>query len=140
MTHGFALDGDRFSSANLGGTGALYGFDAGSSNADNAILSQEVASFGQFREDQEVVIDTASTTTTALGNATSWMIDADDFISFSIDLAGTSLLDGPQIALHWGMTCGNDVIEGAYNIPEPAILSLLAMGLIGVGVSARRKA
>lgn len=135
-TYGFSIDGDRFDSSNVGGNGILYEFAAGSSNADNAIMSDAVTG-GTFRNGQEVIVDGGTDV-----EAGTWAIsalDADDFISFSIDLAGTSLLDGSEIALHWGMTCGNDTIEGAYGIPEPAILGLLAIGLIGVGVAKRKK-
>ena len=74
----------------------------------------------------------------------SWNVVADTDstvgkINFMIDLTGTSLAQSDTIALHWGMTCGNDTIEGEYAVPEPAILGLLALGLIGVGVSQRRK-
>ena len=46
-----------------------------------------------------------------------------------IDLTGTDLLLGDEIALHWGFTCANDVIEGVYAVPEPGILALLSIGL-----------
>ena len=65
-------------------------------------------------------------------------VDSDDYIQFEIDLSGTGLANSANIALHWGMTCGNDTIEGEYSVPEPAILGLLAIGLIGIGVSKRR--
>jgi hypothetical protein len=42
------------------------------------------------------------------------------------------------IALHWGITCGKDTIEVAYAVPEPAILELIATGLIGIRVSKRK--
>lgn len=67
----------------------------------------------------------------------------DDYLRFKIDLAGTSLLSaidpdmgGPgTLALHWTMTCANDVIEGSDDlmppsqVPEPTALSLLGLGL-----------
>jgi hypothetical protein len=49
-----------------------------------------------------------------------------------IDLSGTDLLLGNEIALHWGFTCANDVIEGSYFVPEPGVLGLLGIGLLGI--------
>ena len=71
-------------------------------------------------------------------NTSNWTVDdANNTITFLIDLTGTNLERSDTIALHWGMTCGNDTIEGQYTVPEPAILGLLAMGLIGIGISKR---
>jgi len=95
---------------------------------------------GTFRNGQEVVVDTASVDTAATGASGTWDIVASTYINFSIDLAGTDLLNGSEIALHWGMTCGNDTIEGAYGVPEPTLLLLLSSGLIGLFVVGRRKA
>lgn len=69
-----------------------------------------------------------------------------DKVNFEIDLTDTDLLNGSVIAFHWGMTCGNDTIEGQINTPttrktpEPAVLWLLALGLVGIGLSKRNKA
>ena len=150
-TYGISLDGDIYNGDNLvknsstrfisnaGGTTSLY--ELNGSNDQDAFLSENLTS-GTFRNGQEVVIDKNSSTTVDTDINGTWSIsaiDANDFISFSIDLAGTTLLNGDEIALHWGMTCGNDTIEGAYAVPEPAILALLAIGLVGIGVSNRKK-
>jgi len=137
-TYGLSIDGDRFDASSAGGNVSL--FELNGSNAQDAILSDSLTS-GGFRNGQEVAVNTSSGTTVDTGVSGTWGIsalDADDFISFSINLAGTTLLDGGEIALHWGMTCGNDTIEGAYSVPEPAILALLAIGLIGIGISTRK--
>ena len=65
-------------------------------------------------------------------------VDTDDYIRFEIDLSDTGLANSSNLALHWGMTCGNDTIEGEYSVPEPAILGLLTLGLIGIGISKRK--
>jgi len=60
---------------------------------------------------------------------------------FTMDISGTGLETG-AFGMHWGMTCGNDVIEGdpPAAVPEPASMSLLSLGLIGMGfVSLRRR-
>ena len=132
-TYGFSLEGDRYDGTLAGGTGSL--FQLNGTNDQNAILSQDVTISG-FRADQEVIVDTASGTTTDTGNDGSWTINAGNFISFSIDLAGTDLLNGDVIALKWGMTCANDSIEGQYRLPEPGILMLVSLGLTGFGFAA----
>jgi hypothetical protein len=137
--YGFSLD-DRWSST--GGTGTLYSLN-GPTNADNAILSDTFMTGGSrtgavWRNGQEVAVDTQSAQSTGItGN---WVVDAlNRRLTFSIDLAGTDLLTGDELAFHWGMTCANDVIEGAvHNVPEPASLALLGAGLLGV--AAARKA
>ena len=152
-TYGLSLDGDlynsdntidktgsaRFNSANVSGTASLFKLNS-LTNDDNVFLSENLTS-GTFRNGQEVVVDRSSSTTVDTDIDGSWMIssvDADDYIRFEIDLSGTGLASSTNLALHWGMTCGNDTIEGEYSVPEPAILGLLALGLIGIGISKRK--
>lgn len=151
-TYGFSLDGDTYNSSNdivknssdrfsnnTGGNGKLYRLSG--SNDDNAILSDNITG-GTFRNGQEVVIDRTSNTVQDTGTTGTWEIsddDANDYIKFTIDLTGTALIGSSEIALHWGMTCGNDTIEGAYAVPEPGILAILMSGLAGIAVVRRRE-
>ena len=142
-TYGFSLN-DRWMDETLNGgagTGTLYSLNSDNNNAD-ALLSQDFLSGGTFRNGQEIAVDTANGNVTAIAGNSSWSISAGK-VNFLIDLTGTSLLNSSSVAMHWGMTCGNDTIEGQLlgtprRLPEPAVISLLLAGLAGIGL-ARRK-
>jgi hypothetical protein len=139
-TYGFSLD-NRWMNEALAGTGTLYSLSSGNNNAD-ALLSQDFLTGGIYRTGQEIAVDKASSGVSAVaGNSSSWNISSGK-VNFLIDLTGTSLASADNIALHWGMTCGNDTIEGEYAVPvpEPAMLALLAIGLIGIGITKRKNA
>ena len=59
----------------------------------------------------------------------------------SIDLSGLNLTS--NVAMHWTMSCGNDVIDGitrsTVKVPEPGTLALLGSGLFGLGLVRRRR-
>lgn len=132
-TYGFALD-NRWMSEGAGtstGGGTLYALGSGS-NAADALLSDHYMTGAIYRNGQEVAVNRQSAGVRAVGSG-SWTIDAlNRLVSFDIDLAGTGLLSGSELAFHWGMTCGNDVIEGSVAVPEPPALALLMLGLGGV--------
>ena len=125
----FSLD-DRWTD---GGTGSLYSLDG---SANELLLSENFLSGGTFRNGQEMAVNTDGKK--ALSSDIDWDITTGS-INFLIDLTDTALEGSDTIALRWGMTCGNDTIEGKYTVPEPAMLGLLALGLIGIGFSQRRK-
>lgn len=138
-TYGFALD-DRWNAA--GGSGALYAMGpavAGNNNPD-AFLTEDFLSGGIYRTGQAVAVKTAGKT--AINSGHSWSVDElNELITFTLNIQNTSLLDGDKIAIHWGPTCNNDVVEGELPIPtpEPASLLLCGSGLIGLSMTVRKK-
>ncbi len=144
-TMGFSLD-DRWSNptAAVPGTGTLYDL-RGSANGDNALLSDDFLTGGTYRNGQEIAVKNK---TKKVGGG-SWTVDAaKEIIQFQIDIGkadGIGLKTG--VALHWGMTCGNDVIEGFAkdpgftstegHVPAPATALLMVLGFTGLGFGRR---
>jgi hypothetical protein len=64
------------------------------------------------------------------------------YIEYNILLSSLNLTGDTDIGLKWGMTCANDTIEGAVHytsVPEPSTILLFGLGLLGLGVSVRKK-
>jgi len=92
-----------------------------------------------YRKGQEVQYNPVGQTALATGSWTLHNIggtDTDDFLRFTIthDFVNVS-----TYGLHWGMTCGNDVIEGVAPVPEPSAMLLFGTGLMGLAGVLRRK-
>ena len=127
-----------------------WGVDGGSTglfslNDSSFLYSDDFLSSGTYRNGHEVAVDTASADQIGSG---SWTInEADGSLSFIVNLEGTGLDYEDGLAFGWGMTCANDVIQGSVaiedmvtDVPEPGILGLLSLGLLGTIVNRRKKA
>jgi hypothetical protein len=122
------------------GTFKIFSLE-GDKNTDDILLTQDFISRPAFRNGQEVAVNLDSVNVHEIGSGGVWEIGGNigyGYIRFEANISETNLLNGPEIALHWGETCGNDVIEGSAPVPEPATMMLLGVGLIGM-VGLRRK-
>jgi hypothetical protein len=138
-SYGLNLD-NRWS--NTGGTFKLYELN-GASNATSILNSQSfltcaIGTQCYYRDGQATAVNTGSATVRNTGLAGSWTVAQDSALLFTINIAGTNLLRYDEMAMHWGETCQNDVIEGITDVPEPATVALFALGLLGMAL--RRKA
>ncbi len=132
-SYGVAVD-NAYSTS--GGNATFYAL-SGAENADNLLNSEDFLSRGTYRNGQAVAVNESSSSVTALSNSASWSV-SDGKISFMFDAQGTDLLSG-DLALHWAMLCGNDVIEGQVEVSEPGTFALLGMGLLGLFSIRRRQ-
>lgn len=130
-TYAFALGDDRWTDA--GGTGALYALN-GATNDANALLAEDFLSGAVYRNGQEIAVDRRASSVSKLANAATWSVvqtPGAQHLHFVFDVAGTALANSEYIALHWGMSCGNDVVEGQQYVSEPASLTLALTALAG---------
>ncbi|MDB5918147.1 MAG: hypothetical protein JWR40_2381 [Massilia sp.] len=140
-SYGFSLD-NRWS--NAGGGFTLYKLN-GKTNAEdikttNSFMSCALGSQCYYRDGQAAAVDTASSAAKNTGLSGTWSVIADKSLSFKIDIGSSDLLQYSSFAMHWGETCGNDVIEGIVsNVPAPGTVPLLAMALGAMLLMRRRQ-
>jgi hypothetical protein len=127
--------------SNTGGSFSLYELN-GATNGTNILNSESfmkctLGSQCYYRDGQATAVKTTSSTVRKTGNAGTWTVTKDKGILFNIDVRGTKLAGFGDMALHWGETCQNDVIEGVTDVPEPTTPALIALALAGLAL--RRK-
>lgn len=127
--------GDRWDKSSSASVWSLSG-----SNDDNAMLAEDFMTGAIYRNGQEIAVDTASQTTSMLLlNSASFDATTAGQILITLDISGTALATASSIGLHWGMTCGNDTIEGEYAVPEPTTLLLMMLGFVGLTIVGMRR-
>lgn len=139
-------EGDSYADPNGAGSSAMLGTGGTAAlfavNQASIIMSSIVS--GTFRKGQEVQYNYANERYLDLGKW--WMTDVaggTDVLSFAMGLnneLGKALFGQDKMAFHWGMSCANDVIEGEANVPEPATMALLGLGLLGIPLRRKNKA
>ena len=139
-SYGFSLD-DRWS--NTGGSFKLYRLNgatnAANTNTAESFMSCNLGSDCHYRNGQAVAVDTASSTVMDTGLTGTWTVTKNELLEFSIKVSSTDLMNYSSIAMHWGETCQNDVIEGQVAlVPTPGILPLMALGLTLLAATRRR--
>jgi hypothetical protein len=89
----------------------------------------------QYTGTGQIALATGSWSLNKIGG----IVDIDDFDDFLRFTIAYDFGDIDTYGLHWGMTCGNDVIEGAATVPEPPAMMLFGIGLIGLGGALRQR-
>jgi hypothetical protein len=133
--YGFSLD-NRLST--VGGAGDWYDLTRCDNEACIYSSDDYLKSNAGYRANQAVSVNRdAATAANIIGEDILWSVDGNDpgagVITFTFDIAGTTLEGSDTIAFHWAMSCANDTIEGEFSKPvsEPDSLALLSLGLLG---------
>ena len=132
-------------------TKKIYGGSFGVSLSDAEMSPYpELVAGVDFRGNQETRRSTGGdeTATGTVQWSTDAEVDADGiaYIIYNFVLADIGITDpngAINLGFHWTMTCGNDVIEGGVDsgpgneVPEPGIVLLFGLGLLGLGLRRR---
>ncbi|HID96772.1 MAG TPA: PEP-CTERM sorting domain-containing protein [Thermodesulfobacteriaceae bacterium] len=135
--YALVLDNHLPGAGQISGSFELFSFDQGS-----PVLSWAPAGY-IYRDGQLVQFQPdANAAALAVGL---WSInnlggqDEDDHLRFALNYSFGEI---PELAIHWAMSCGNDVVEGsvpAAPVPEPATVLILGSGLLGLGSLRKRQ-
>lgn len=113
-----------------GGIASLYAVN------DSNIILTDVPQ-GIFRAEQETQYDGTQQAALTQGSWNIFDVAGSDYdsLTFVIDLGAYAPSAGQTLGFHWNMTCGNDTIEGAYQVPnsevpEPGTALLLGLGAL----------
>lgn len=137
FTHGFALD-NRWSA--LGGTGTLFATN------DSFLSSDDFVETGH-RHGYDIAVDT--TGASKLNNGTWSVNESGGYLSMQMDLGSSGLLNSDDLYFSWGYTCANDMLIGGVaiadiggetkDVPEPGLLGLVGLGMLGTLLTRRKK-
>lgn len=128
----YALKLDSYRPTTSSGAISLYSVQA--ANIKNSFAPGYIYRAGQevqYTGTGQTALSTGSWSLNNIGG-----VDTDDFLRFTV---AYDFGDIDTYGLHWGMTCGNDVIEGAATVPEPPAMLLFGIGLIGLGGALRQR-
>jgi hypothetical protein len=116
---------------------------------DQSNYNSQVISTDSNREWQAIVVSNNADVT----NYGKWGTNvAQNLLTMTFDISGTSLMDAAQLALRWQMTCANDIIEvvtnfkpnkppgGGTAVPEPSTFVLMLLAVFGIFASRQKKA
>lgn len=119
-------------------TGMLHGGDFSINTSNHFFGSTNY----YYRKNQEVQYASGGTSLNDSSSIDLLNVGDGGYIEYNILLSSLGLTSDTDIGFKWGMTCANDTIEGVVHytsVPEPATVLMFGLGLLGLGMSARKK-